>query len=271
MSYLTNYEYFTNGTGNLDPTNWGRYQYLSLREVVNAFMLNYTGDESLINNVKRTQVIFHAKRAVQELNYDALRVTKSLELSVGDALNMILPPDYVNWVGVYNLVDGKLSPLKENKRINRAVSYQQTAGNEIYIDGNTDDVVIEESQLDDTRVADFYGTNDTENTNNVTFLIDKAAGVINFSSGASGLRIVLEYVTDGLENGNDAEIVINKLAEDFIYSYIRWAILDNKLNVQEYIVRRARDQKNARLRNAKIRMSNLHPSRIIGIIASRGK
>ena len=40
-------------------------------------------------------------------------------------------------------------------------------------------------------------------------------------------------------------------------------ILSTKLGVQEYIVRRAQKEKTALYRNAKLRMSNLHPSRLL--------
>ena len=98
---------------------------------------------------------------------------------------------------------------------------------------------------------------------NPTFSIDKQRGVINFSSIASGQSIVLEYVSDGMEKGNDADISVNKLFEEFIYAYIKYSILNGKLGVQEYIVNRARKDKSSLLRNAKIRLSNIHPGRLL--------
>lgn len=83
--------------------------------------------------------------------------------------------------------------------------------------------------------------------------------------------VILEYVSDGLERGHDDDVMINKLAEDYLYAYIRWAVLDNKLNVPEYVVTRARKEKSNKLRNAKIRLSNLHPSRILMPLRGRAK
>ena len=48
-----------------------------------------------------------------------------------------------------------------------------------------------------------------------------------------------------------------------IYAYIEFAIINSKLNVQEYIIRRAAKRKSALLRNAKIRLSNIHPGRLL--------
>ena len=44
-------------------------------------MAFYVGDEKIINDVSRYDVVFHAKRALQELHYDALRDVKALELN----------------------------------------------------------------------------------------------------------------------------------------------------------------------------------------------
>ena len=88
-------------------------------------------------------------------------------------------------------------------------------------------------------------------------------GVINFSSNIGDNLVILEYVSDGMENGDDSKITVNKMFEDYIYAYIEAAILNSKLNVQEYVVRRAMKRKSALLRNAKIRISNIHPGRLL--------
>jgi len=66
-----------------------------------------------------------------------------------------------------------------------------------------------------------------------------------------------------MENGNDASVSVNKLFEDYIYAAIEFAILNSKVGVQEYIVSRARKRKTALLRNAKIRISNIHAGRLL--------
>jgi hypothetical protein len=112
-------------------------------------------------------------------------------------------------------------------------------------------------------IGGYYGLNTETATINDTFRIDRKSGVINFSSGVNAQSVVLEYVSDGMENGDDDSVSINKLAEDYIYTYIRWAILDNRVDAQEYVVRRARKEKMAKLRNAKIRLSNMHAGRLL--------
>ena len=86
MAFLTDYQYYENN-GNLpENENWGSYQYMSLDDIVTNFMLMYVGNDKLINNVERYNVLFHAKRAIQELNYDSLKEIKILELEVAENL-----------------------------------------------------------------------------------------------------------------------------------------------------------------------------------------
>ena len=66
-----------------------------------------------------------------------------------------------------------------------------------------------------------------------------------------------------MEGGDDSKISVNKLFEDYVYAYIEYVILNSKLNVQEYVVRRAQKRKTALLKNAKIRISNIHPGRLL--------
>jgi hypothetical protein len=116
-----------------------------------------------------------------------------------------------------------------------------------------------------------YGLNTEVANVNPTFRVDKAAGVINFSSGVFNQSVVLEYISDGLYPGDDNQIVINKLAEEYIYSYIKWAILNTKANQPEYIINRARKEKVSNWRNTKIRLSNLHPGRLLMSMRGQSK
>ena len=95
------------------------------------------------------------------------------------------------------------------------------------------------------------------------YIILDRDGVINFDSTMANRQCVLQYISDGMENGDDSQISVNKLFEDYIYAYIQYAILNSKFGVQEYIINRARKNKQALLRNAKIRLSNIHPSRLL--------
>jgi len=92
-----------------------------------------------------------------------------------------------------------------------------------------------------------------------------------FDSTMANKSCILQYISDGMENGNDSDVSVNKLFEEYIYAYIKYALLNNKFGVQEYIVNRVKKDKQALLRNAKIRLSNIHPSRLIMNIRGENK
>jgi hypothetical protein len=115
----------------------------------------------------------------------------------------------------------------------------------------------------DYAIGAAFGLN-TETANfNPTFNIDKKAGVINFDSSMAEELCILEYISDGMENGDNSLITVNKLFEQYIYAAIKYEILNSKFGVQEYVVTRARKERAALLRNAKIRISNIHPGRLL--------
>ena len=58
-------------------------------------------------------------------------------------------------------------------------------------------------------------------------------------------------------------ISVNKMFENYIYSFIKYSIVSNKLGVQEYVVARSRKEMTALLKNARIRISNIHPGRLL--------
>ena len=296
MAYISQYQYYENGGVQPEDANWGSYQYISLQDIVNNFLLMYSGNHSLVNNEERFKVLFHAKRAIQELNYDAFKEIKVLELTVPDMLRYILPSDYVNWVRISLYKDGWLRPLTENIQTLSSKAYLQDNTGRILFDQFGNALSPQYSEIDfdrltktkksiylnqgnqfngqlgwnfdgmwyfDYNIGTAYGLN-TETANfNPTFNVDRKGGVINFDSSMSGQQCILEYVSDGMEQGDNSLITVNKLFEKYIYASIQYDILSSKLGVQEYIVSRARKEKSALLRNAKIRISNIHPGRLL--------
>ena len=49
-------------------TNKGNYQFVSLSDIINAFMLIYTGEGKIINKANIMDVQFHGMRAIQEVS-----------------------------------------------------------------------------------------------------------------------------------------------------------------------------------------------------------
>ena len=136
MAYLSQYEYYDNNGNQPQDVNWGSYQYVSLEDIVNNYSLMYSGNHSLVNNEERYKILFHAKRAIQELNYDAFKEIKVLELSVAENLRFVLPSDFVNWVRISMYKDGLLRPLTENIQTLSSKAYLQDNQGNILFDQN---------------------------------------------------------------------------------------------------------------------------------------
>ena len=80
--------------------SYGNYQFVSLADIIDQFMFVYVGEDKIIPKARRTDVAFHAQRALAELSFDTFKSCKSQEITLPPSLQMILPHDYVNYTKV---------------------------------------------------------------------------------------------------------------------------------------------------------------------------
>jgi len=104
----------------------GNYQFTSLDDVINQFLVVYVGEGKIIPKASRTDVQFHAMRAMQELSFDTFKSTKSQEIVLPPSLQMTLPQDYVNYTRV-GCVDenGIIQNLYSTKHTSNPFSIKQ--------------------------------------------------------------------------------------------------------------------------------------------------
>jgi hypothetical protein len=99
-----------------DGNDFGGYQFTSLEDIINNFIIAYVGENKIIPKVKRTDIAFHAQRAVQELSFDTFKSIKSQEITLPPSNTMVLPQDYVNYTKVCwvdgNGIERPLYPTK---------------------------------------------------------------------------------------------------------------------------------------------------------------
>ena len=86
--------------GDTVENNYGGYSYITLNDAINNFMVGYVGDGKIIQTAKKSDVLFFAKRSLQEFSYDTLKSIKSQELTVPASLSIVIPQDYVNYVKI---------------------------------------------------------------------------------------------------------------------------------------------------------------------------
>mgnify|MGYP003110506035 FL=1 len=279
MGLLTqNQEQYYNDS---NSANYGDYQFVTLENIIKAFMVIHVGEGKIISKVSRTDVQFHGMRAIQELSYDVLRCFKVQEIKLPSTLKMILPQDYVNYVSISCVgEDGiKKNLYPTSKTANPFAIQQDDNGNYQFQNNNlietesktlsgyqtysSGSLVIDDTDTSATDAYDIeldfqgrrYGLDPQYATQHGTFYIDYLRGFIHFSSGLADKTIVLKYVSDGL--GTDAEMVVHKFCEEAVYKHIMYGVLSTRSNIPEYIVQRYKKERFAETRKAKIRLSNI--------------
>jgi hypothetical protein len=142
-----------------------------------------------------------------------------------------------------------------------------------YISGgfrnDLDNANVLDRNYTDGALGQRYGLEPQTSQKNGWFKIDERKGTFNFTSNLANKLILLQYISDG--NAYDLDARIPKLAEEALYAYMLHAILSVSSNVQEYIVRRFKQEKSAKLRNAKIRLSNLKLDQVIQVMRGKSK
>tara|TARA_R100000278_G_scaffold937_2_gene2089 strand:+ start:956 stop:1861 length:906 start_codon:yes stop_codon:yes gene_type:complete len=282
-----------------NSANYGNYQFTTLENIINAFMFIYVGEGKIISKISRTDVQFHAMRAIQELSYDVLRSFKSQEIEVPNTLSMVLPQDYVNYIRLVRIgSDGLERPLYPAQRTSDPFAITQDAnGNYQFTDTDSDgveDTLTEQTPSDTSnnfesqtpvnyQLYDINYSNDVEISPqgrrygldpqhtqiNGSYFIDNSRGLIKFGSALAGVTVTLHYVSDGL--GTDSEMVVHKFCEEACYKWIAYGILSTRSNIPPFIVQRFKREKFAETRKAKIRLSNIKIEEFTQVLRGMGK
>ena len=272
----------------------GGYQHITLADIINNFMISYVGEEKIISKVKRSNVLFFAQRAIQELSYDTLKNEKSQEIEVPENLQMKLPHDYVNYVklawidaaGVEHRiyptrVTGNPTALLQDDNYNylfdnngKLLTANESETNKRFRDLNvpadsSDDYYIKDNDGFQELKGARYGADPEFMNANGSFFIDELKGKIFFSGHLNGKIVTLKYISDGVATAE--EKVIHKFAEEAMYKSIAHAILATRANTPEYLVNRFKKEKFAAVRQAKLRLSNYKPEEFAQTLRGQSK
>ena len=284
------------GSNYYSGNNLGGYQFTSLQDVIDQFMIAYVGEDKIISRIKRQDVVFHAMRGMQELSFDTFKSTKALEIKLPNTLQMALPQDYVNYVkltysdsnGIEHIIyparitsnPEKITQTTDNTITN---NYDFGGGTEIQTSDSDTWTNFQTSALTEDDHTNFDYDDDLMDYNlgqrfgldpqfaqtNGSFYIDELRGKIHFSSNLSGLTIILKYISDSL--GTDAEMQVHKFAEEALYKYIAYAVLSTRANVPINTVLRFKKEARAAKRTAKLRLSNIKLEEITQILRGKSK
>jgi hypothetical protein len=288
--------------GNTVEKNYGSYSYISLDDVVNNFLVAYVGDGKPIPSVKRTDVVFHVKRGIQEFSYDTLKSVNKLEVTVPHNLSIPIPQDYVNYVNLYwidnsgvkhVIMPGDMLTTKPTDVFlddNKGVPIQDSFDNNVETTSITNDRwknnffknANNQDLLNDTILGweyyygypefgygQLFGLDPQFANANGYFNIDERYNKFSFSANLVDRIVVLEYISDGLATNEDTKIP--KMAEEAIYAHVSHAILASRINQNEYVIQRLKKERSAKLRNTKIRLSNIKLNEIVQVMRGKSK
>jgi len=284
--------------------NYGGYEYITLNDAIDNFMVGYVGDGKILQNAKKSDVLFFAKRSLQEFSYDTLKSIHSQELNVPSSLSLPLPQDYVNYVRVsridelgikriiYPVNNLTINPYNNPVQDTSGVPTQDNFGENLEGTSITEDRwknanldLLNFNLLDNFddfaywwnlygfdgnfNTGKLYGLDPQTSQINGWFSINYREGKISFSNELVGKLIVLEYVSDGLSY--DGESKVPKMAEDALYASILYNIVSVRANQDPNTVIRLKRDRSAKLRNAKIRLSNIKLDEISQVMRGKSK
>ena len=289
-----------NAVGTAVQENYGSYGYTSLNDIINGFIATYVGAHKLIGDCKRTDVIFHAKRGLQEFSYDTLKSINSQELTIPPSLSVTIPQDYVNYVSMsyidalgvkhplYPANDLTISPYEvplqdnngnytmdnfgDNLEGSSLTNERWGEANDNLLNGNitAEDYFAYSGWLTGNPfLGQRYGNEPQYAQRNGWFNMNERDGTIAFSSNLKDRLIVLEYISDGL--AYELDMRIPKMAEEALYAHMLYSILASRINQPEYVIQRLKKDRSAKLRNAKIRLSNIKLSEIVQVMRGKSK
>jgi hypothetical protein len=255
--------------------NYGSYEYIKLSDAIDNFMVGYVGDGKILQNTKKSDVLFFAKRSLQEFSYDTLKSVHSQELTIPPSLSVVLPQGYVNYVRVsfidqlgvkriiYPANNLTINPYENPIQDAQGVPTQDNFGE------NLEGTSITEERWAGANDNLLNGLDPQLAQSNGWFTLNEREGKMSFSSNLANRLIVLEYISDGL--AHDVDTKVPKLAEDALYASILHSIVSTRSGQQEYLVQRLQKDRRAKLRNAKIRLSNIKLDEIVQVMRGKSK
>lgn len=278
-----------------DESLWGNYQYTTLEEVVNNYMMSITSDD-FTSSMNRHQVLYQTRRGLREFYYDVLREVKGIALDLSPSLQVTLPPDYINYVRISWLdKDGLLHPMAVDESIPIAKVYLQDNNYGLLFDINGcvlegapikqfQSVTIDPNSdfgsltgfVFDTSALGFQPNKNMSNTYvNGKYRIDKANGIIQFGSDTQGKTVVLEYISDGLWDGcegrPESEQRVNKFAETALYDFVYYELIKRLRNVPANEKMRAKKEYYNSRRVAKMRINTLRKDELLQVFKGSSK
>jgi hypothetical protein len=241
MAIKTEKEYYEEKDGCHESEEYlGSYQWFSFNEVISDLEIMASDNGSYLNNTRRSQFINVTKQGIKLLQRSVRKDTTIVQFNVPDNLLFPYPQDYVNWISLSVIYEKTLVPIFINKGINTAVTLMQVGNTFTYDqEGNvvrtpTTDRTNESNNL---KVHAKY-PHQMQTQGQAVFNDYQAR--ISFGSDMQGMKVVLEYYSDGLfawtltdseiEDKKLKPIRIHKDLKEVLIKFVYMEIVGNRRN-----------------------------------------
>ena len=188
--------------------------FISLNDIINNFIISYTGPGRIVPDAKRTEVVFHARRCLQEFSYETLK-------SQFTALSVIA-------------ASGEYTQPKDNVAIINVVRSSAAAGVTYTIPM--------------TEIT--YDAAATPST--TEYMVNYAGKKLIFDPALDTYGLSYTYLSNALTT--DESAAIPKLAEEALYACMIYAILANRENSDPNTLQRLLLSKIDKLERSKSRL-----------------
>jgi len=278
----------------------GFYQFLTLAEITKTFVATYVGAGKICESVRDSDVYFHATRALQEFSYDVLRSVNTQEIVVPNTLSMLMPRNFVSHVkltwsdasGVEHIIYPARvtsNPLKVGQDANLDYTFttnvlDTSEASTTNSNFSTLTPSNNQSDYDDETHQDTsgsrYGIDPQHSQVNGSYFMDYPAGKIYFSSNIAGKTVILEYISDGLDAGDDdtgsndtsfGKAIVHKFAEEAMYKHIAYGCLLAMKDTSPNLLMMLKKERFAETRKAKLRLSNIKIEEITQVLRGASK
>ena len=172
-----------------------------------------------------------ALRGLKELNMDAGKDIKSIELTVLSNGSVDFPADYVGYTKLGRIdSDGRVHVLGVDRRRVRKTTFQSTS---IINSTDSDDYFIFKNFMFNGNLGSIYGIGGGNNAVGY-YTEDRKNNRFIFNGGLKGKRIVLEYITDGSSDEPNGEINVDPYLEEALMAFIYWRSIQRKRGIQQF-------------------------------------
>ncbi len=218
------------------PELWGQAQYVTLKNVIDNIMVT-ASEDSLFKHAKEHYLSIHGKQGIKRFNLDIKQENRAIRIQLGPELIFPFPRFMTDWarVSVVNQCDN-LHVLEVNDTPT-VHDYLQDHNWELLYDD--EGRILRGHDRNHERGYCCYQVECSELETTCPDLEfedswvkkNKEGGYFEFSPDLYDKIIVIEFMSAGLDDLADCEVLIHHNLELTVTNWIKWKLLEGQRNV----------------------------------------